>query len=123
MANKSSEPGCAILSLVVLAGLAWGGISLHSVIWGEREGDIKTEDCRARILVKEGSSDTWFKTFTCTYQKTQKGVLMGGVCQSVETSGGACTTVYVYAKEGAKVCTDPKFPNLGADDKCYSYPQ
>jgi hypothetical protein len=65
---------------------------------------IKTDDCRATIHVKEGSWDTFFKTFTCTYRKTKSGTIMGSFCQAVETnSAGVCTAVYSYEKKSLGV--------------------
>jgi hypothetical protein len=118
------EFGCTMLAFLVIVLLASGLPSLRESLWGEREGTIKTDDYRTRIVVKEGSHGTWFKTFTCTYRKTNKGTLMSGYCEAVETTNaGACDTVYFYEKQAPKVCTDPKFPYLGVDDMCHTDPQ
>jgi hypothetical protein len=119
----SEADGCLVTFIVIGIAIWGGGAVLRSTIWGEQEGVINTDDCRARIVVKEDSSDTWFKKFTCTYRKTNKGTLISGVCQAVETTGGKCETVYFYDKVVPKVCTDPKYPNLGVDDMCYTLPQ
>src|SRR5262249_27310265 len=111
--------GLGCLALVIVAGGV--GYWLAESVWGEREGTVRTNDCRTTIPVKDGSSDTWFKKFTCQYQGTKSGKIMGGFCQAVVlTNGGECETVYVYEKHQANVCTDPKFPYLGYDDLCHT---
>jgi hypothetical protein len=113
-----------VAALVIVLGLIVGGVVWgYKSMWGEREGTVNTDDCRARIPLKEDSSDTWFKQFTCSYRKTNSGKLISGTCEAVETSAGRCNTVYFYEKKVPKVCTDPKFPYLGVDDLCYTFPQ
>ena len=101
--------------------LAWGG---YEAIWGEREGTIKTDDCRARIMVDEfPSRGTLFKTFTCSYRKTVSGKILDGYCESVYTTNGTCETVYVYQKKKNNGgCVKPN-PYLGEDDHCHEVPQ
>jgi hypothetical protein len=115
---KDTISGLCVLAGVV-AGIAW----LHSALWGEREGTIKTDDCRTKITLTEDSPSTWFKQFTCTYHKTKTAKLISGYCEAVETTAGACDTVYFYDKKAPKLCTDPKFPYLGYDDMCHTDPQ
>jgi hypothetical protein len=117
--NAAYGGGCLIVLGLIGGGLVWG----YNTLWGEREGTIKTDDCRARITLKENSSDTWFKKFTCSYRKTTKGIVMSGYCEAVDISAGVCDTVYFYVKSPPNVCTDPSFPYLGTDDKCYAQPQ
>src|ERR1039458_1627917 len=102
-AKSAGDPGegcAACLMLIAAFFLLMPGNPLHDSIWGEHEGIIKTDDCREKVTVEEGSSGTWFKTFTCTYQKSKSGKLIGGSCQAVEMNdGGACQTVYSYQKK------------------------
>ena len=109
--------------LIVVGLIGWGLYSGYGSMWGEREGTIKTDDCRTRVVLKEGSTDTWFKKFTCSYRKTAKGTLMSGYCEAVDTSAGVCDTVYFYEKKAPNVCTNPTYPYLGVDDQCYTQPQ
>lgn len=85
--------------LVVIA-LAFGVVSgLHGYLWGEQEGVVRTSDCRNRILIKEDSSETWFKKFTCEYTRADSGKISGGTCAYVETNGPVCNAAYVYEKK------------------------
>jgi hypothetical protein len=119
--NISETIGCLFFIVVVVLGGIAGVDKIQNALWGEREGTIKTDDCRARIPVKEGSFDTWFKKFTCTYRKTNAGTIMSGYCEAIETSdAGACGVVYFYEKKPPNLCTDPKFPYLGEDDRCHT---
>jgi hypothetical protein len=100
--KKSSRRNWGCFVFILAAVLFWARalIWVHGAIWGEREGFIKTEDCRTKIPVKQGSPDTWFKKFTCTYEKTDGGRIVGGFCQAVETDdAGVCTLVYSYEKK------------------------
>ena len=115
--KRESAGGCLVALMVIIA----VGYALENTIWGEREGFVKTNDCRTTIPIKPGSPETWFKTFTCAYQKTKSGKIMGGTCQSVVLAdNGVCETVYVYEKPQPDVCTDPKYPYLGYDDMCHT---
>ena len=107
--------GTAFLILLTIG----GGIWVHNAVWGEREGSIRTDDRRIRITLEDGSKETWFKNFTCSYRRTNKGTILAGQCEAVETNSGACETVYSYSKKAPKVCTDPKVPYLGYDDLCH----
>jgi len=87
---------------------------------GENEGTVKTADCREIIYIKESSVETWTKSFTCIYQKTRQGRLMGGYCVNVEyDSNGGCRKSYTYFKKQAEVCLDKANPVLREDDMCY----
>ena len=87
----------AFLGRLAFVGLAiWGVIQGVNSLWGEQEGFVKTDDCRRTVMVKAGSPETWFKEFTCTYRRTQKGLVMSGTCVAVETEGSVCQTVYTY---------------------------
>jgi hypothetical protein len=121
VSKNAGESGWTYLVVIVvlLIGASW----LRETFWGEREGTIKTEDCRARVLIKADSPTTWFKQFTCMYRKSQKGTLISGLCEAVETSGAVCETVYYYEKPVPHLCNDPKYPYLGMDELCYSTPQ
>jgi hypothetical protein len=119
-ASTSVWFGCVFALIVIFSAIRWGVESL----WGEREGTIRTNDCRTRISVVEGSSETWFKKFTCSYKKTVKGYLISGYCEAVDTnSAGVCETVYFYPRKVPNLCTDPKYPHLGQDGMCHTEPQ
>lgn len=123
VAINNESGGCLLVLVVAVTVIWWGQDYVRSSVYGEREGIIKTDDCRTRIIVKPDTSDTWFKKFTCIYQKTNKGVLIKQLCEAVETSGGACTVVYSYETKGPDVCSNAKNPYLHTDDLCYVYPQ
>ena len=121
MATEKSSFGETVIGILFLGAIVFGFQWLHSAVWGEQEGYIKTADCRKTIPVKEGSFDTWFKKFTCTYEKTNSGKIFSGTCAAVETDGVACGAAYVYEKKTEiKGCTDPKYPYPGRDDLCHS---
>ena len=87
----------------------------------EREGYVKHDDCRETIFTKEGELDTILKPFTCSYKKTNKGIIYGGQCLHVELdSNGRCTKVLIYQKEPPNIC-GKDFPVLHGDDLCYKY--
>ena len=118
--NAAYGWGC----LVVFALIGVGLVRIHNTVWGEREGSIKTDDCRAKITVKEGSSETWFKKFTCVYQKTKSGKILSGYCEAVDTNtAGICETVYFYEKQASLVCSSSLMPYLGEDDRCHADPR
>ena len=107
--------------ILVYAQTAWKFV--HDHVWGEREGVTRIADCRSVISVKEGSYDTWFKTFTCSYVRSKSGKLIGGRCVAVETDGPVCKKVYGYEKRSELTCSDPKLPYIGVDEMCHSDPQ
>jgi hypothetical protein len=122
--NKSENTALGLGCLFVLSLLGAGLLWIHNTVWGEREGSIQTDDCRARILIKENSCETWFKKFTCTYQRTKGGKLISGTCEAVDTdAAGKCETVYFYEKKNPLSCTSPLEPYLGDDDLCHDTPQ
>ena len=110
---------------VVFIGLAiMGGVQvIKNFLGGEQEGFVKYDDCRETITLKESDMERFFHKFTCTVRETASGKSMGGNCVSVKTENGICTQAYVYEKKQDAVCTDPKYPYLGNDDKCYVYQQ
>ena len=121
-AMRSIGRGLGYLALLAVVFGGLGGI--YNSFWGEHRGSVKTDDCRMRIPLEEGSADTWFKKFMCEYSETKSGKVMRGFCQAVDlASDGVCNTVYFYDKKAPKVCTDPKFPYLGYDDLCHTEPQ
>ena len=122
--QKKGDSIATGLGCLFLIGLGiWAMSQGLGKIWGEQEGYVKTDDCRSTVMLKASSPETWFKKFTCVYRRTKRGVLISGVCVSVDTDGAVCKTVYEYEREGPKVCTDPKFPYLREDDMCYEGPQ
>jgi hypothetical protein len=108
--------GYLIAAVIVI----WfGGKYLHNTVWGEREGVINTDDCRSKVAVVEGSSATWFRKFTCVYQKDRDGSLMRGACEAVDiTPSGACETDYYYEKKASPSICPESAPYLGLDGKC-----
>ena len=95
-ADKRNQGG---LGCLVLLGLFIGAlVFVYNTFWGEQEGDIKTDDCRATIWVDKDSPRTWFKKFTCTYTRNSASKIIAGTCAAVETDGLACQTAYKYAR-------------------------
>ena len=88
--SSGSDLGSAFLGFVFLVIVGVGGVKVHEFLWGEQEGLVRTADCRKTVPVKEGSFDTWFKKFTCSYDKTASGKIFSGTCGAVETDGAAC---------------------------------
>ena len=84
----------------------------------EREGTIKTSDCREEIELKENDLTTFLKDFTCDYTKTENGKILNGECYSVKIKNGECRTVWSYEKKSEVNCSK-EFPFAGYDSKCY----
>ncbi len=121
--QKGEKVGTAFGGLLFIILVTSGIKGGYNTFWGEQEGLVKTDDCRRMVTVKEDSPETWFKKFTCTYRKTQKGIVMSGTCVAIDTEGAACQTAYMYEKKVSNGgCNDPKHPYLGEDDLCYPTP-
>lgn len=106
----------ALAAAAIALMTAVGCNSIPSITGGEPEGTIKTDDCRAQVMLQEGSSETIGKKFTCAIQRSQSGKIMGGLCQAVETEGRACRVAYTYRKKPWRTC--PEHSTLGFDDQC-----
>ena len=104
----------------IILGLIGGGIK--AIFGGEVEGTVKTDDCRQVIQISPDSFQTIYKKFTCTYSRTNSGVVNFARCDHIDSPlfSNSCNTDYYYIREkGLGNCTDPKYPYLGQDDKCY----
>jgi len=112
--------GSIVLFCIIAIILARGNWLFTS--WGEKEGRARYEDCRNKITIQEGSSEAWFKNFTCSYVKTQSGKVLSGTCVHVVTEGQVCQMAYIYYKKSQVVCNDPKLPFPAYDDKCHAAP-
>jgi len=66
--NIVATIGCLFMLIILLGGLN----AIRENVWGEQEGFIKTDDCRATVMVEQGSYHTWFKKFTCTLSRPKK---------------------------------------------------
>ena len=98
------------------------------------EGTVEYDDCREVITIQEGSWQTYFHKFTCSFRKTKSGEIMEGVCISIKTpkslfsEGDSCLKAYVYEVKNETACKDVikdgvSYPYLGYDDMCYTNPQ
>lgn len=98
----------------------WGvGDGLQS---GEREGTVEYADCREKIPLSKNreSFSKLYQSFTCQYEKTMAGHILGGECVHIEyDKAQGCKVAYIYSRTPDKVCKDPKFPNLRSDDLCH----
>lgn len=120
----------SIVPLGVLALVIWGIGSIFGVSFGiENEGVVKYDDCRTTVTLQSNSWERYFKKFTCEYDKTQSGKIISGVCvhtdndSSLLATSSTCSTAYIYElKQDPAVCTDPKYPFLRYDDKCWTSP-
>jgi hypothetical protein len=108
-----------VISTLVLCIVVVSGIILHNYVLGEQDGEVKYEDCRNKVTIEEGATDTWFKKFTCSTIKTKSGKVIRGVCVNVVTEGPVCQTVYIYSKRPTASCP-ASFPYLGYDDLCHT---
>lgn len=96
------------------------------LLFGEREGITKYDDCREIVTLQPDTPQRFYKTFTCSYIKTASGKVIRGVCVHVVNDSGmfssahTCATAYVYVKSQDPVCNDRKFPYLGYDDMCHT---
>jgi hypothetical protein len=124
--NAAGGLGALLILGLVVAGVLWiFGCNFGSV----SEGTVTYDDCRSIVTLQPGSWRTYFGQFTCTYSKTQSGQIMDGECVKVVndssflSSSHTCATAYIYQAPQANVCTDPTYPYLGYDDKCYSIKQ
>jgi hypothetical protein len=96
---KKSEPVSGVGWFFLLVFAVMGLVAVHTYVFGEQEGEAKYEDCRNKITIKQDSTDTWFKKFTCSYAKNETGKIIGGVCVHVETEGSVCQAAYIYYKQ------------------------
>lgn len=109
--------------LIGIGVVLWG---VSAVFFGEREGIVKTSDCRETVTLQSDTLQKYYKTFTCSNEKTNKGTIMRGVCTHVDTPGSIfsssndCSVAYVYERKQDTVCADKKFPYLGRDDLCHT---
>lgn len=84
----------------------------------EREGSVEFEDCREFIQIDENSFSTFYKTFTCTYEKTDNGDIMSGLCVRVElTKNNECKKAFAYEKSAYKECPEGEY--LDKVGECY----
>jgi hypothetical protein len=102
----------SLCSVALILNVKWGG---------EREGAVKSDDCREQIPIQEGSFAAFNKTFDCRYEKSKSGKIMSGSCTAVEVDGnGTCKASYSYEKTPWLNC-GPR-GRLKDDDQCYSCP-
>lgn len=93
----------------------------------EREGFVKYDDCRERVLLSPHSLQKYVYTFTCSSLKTKSGKIINGQCVRVEYEGSwfssskTCSVAYIYQMTPA--CSDPKYSYMGDDEKCYDKPK
>ena len=87
----------------------------------EREGVANIDDCRETIIIKERNIKTYYKTFTCSYNKTEKGDIMNGFCANIKTGlfSDKCKIAYIYDKQPTKECPENEY--LNQDGNCYCY--
>jgi hypothetical protein len=115
------EAAGIIFLLVIGMGLWW----LFGDV-GERDGVAKYSDCREVVTLPPDSNQHYYKTFTCTVQRTKSGLVMAGECVHIDydsglfSNGRGCKTAYVYVKTPELRCLDPKYPVLHYDGVCYS---
>lgn len=85
----------------------------------EREGMVNIDDCRETIKIKSDNIKTYYKTFTCTYEKTDKGDIMSGACINLKTGlfSDKCKIAYIYERGPSKKC--PENGYLNQDGNCY----
>ena len=107
--------GSAALGWVVLI-IAF--VVVMAALHGEHEGTVKYDDCREVIVLSPDTLQTFYKSFTCTYVKTNKGHIMSGVCVSVEEPwfGPGCTKAYIYYKKPFADCG--QHASLTYDEMC-----
>jgi hypothetical protein len=129
--NKVISFGTAIIVFILIA-IVWSILSGIASFWKssrEQEGVVKYDDCRQIITIQDGSWQTYYHKFTCSYIKTKSGAIMSGECVRVEndsslfSSSHTCSTAYVYEKKINNPCTVAPNIYLGYDDMCYTTPQ
>jgi hypothetical protein len=114
--------------IIFVGFIVWG---LTAFLGGEREGYVKYSDCRETINLPSDNLQVLYKKFTCTYQKTRNGIIMGGTCVHIDRSwslfgsnSDTCDTAYVYEKkQESGHCTDKDYPYLHYDGMCYPMPE
>ncbi|MGO8945885.1 MAG: hypothetical protein ACLQJ7_19720 [Syntrophobacteraceae bacterium] len=94
---------------------------------GEREGVIKTEDCRETVRLSDDAFQwqSYWETFTCGYVRRASGKLINKTCERVVMNGGYCQTAYIYYyhADPDPGCTKA-YPYMGKDagkDACFAY--
>ncbi len=61
----------------------------------EQEGSVNSTECLETVYVKERQPFD-FETYTCQYNRDEKGTIGGRVCRRIETQAGRCTREYIY---------------------------
>lgn len=109
----------ALFGVVLVGAIIVGGVWF--LFGGEKEGYIDTSDCRADYEVEDQIWTRIWHEYTCTYQKTDDGQIMGGTCKRVKTTlfGNECKASYTYNKKPYKTCSQ-EYPWLGSDGKCWN---
>lgn len=112
-----------IFTVTSLIGWVGDNPKVLDTIWifgGEREGTVKYNDCREVTETEDNFINRIFRTYTCSYQKTNTGKIMSGECVYVKSPlfSGDCVRAYTYTKKPEVRCSEV-FPYLGYDEKCY----
>ena len=115
--NKDSiagSIGCFVLVVIAI----FAGRGVISMFGGEREGEVKYNDCREVVRLKDDAIQKYYRTFTCSYLRTVNGKIMGGECVSIDTPlfGSGCSMAYVYEKKPELHCWPHS--TLNYDEKC-----
>ncbi len=111
--------GFLIIGYIIFALVA---ATIKAIFGGEQEGTVKTDDCRQVVQIQPDDIRTYFQKFTCFYDKTSKGTIRSGFCAHVDSPwfSTSCDTAYTYnVPQDPHHCTDPSYPYLAYDDKCY----
>lgn len=84
----------------------------------EREWIVKYEDCREIIEYKDWDFFTYFRNFTCYYDKTSNWDIISWECISIKTSQNWCEKAYKYEKTPYKTCFEWQYINFDWECRC-----
>lgn len=73
---------------------------------GEREGEVKFDDCREKIWHAERPLRYIFSPFTCVYQRNLESIVVGGTCVRIEYASGTseCRVADLYPRKSKLIC-------------------
>ena len=95
--------------------MASGGVRVISGgdISGEREGDVKWDDCREKFYHKERPASDLLSVYTCSYERNGAAVIIGGTCARIEYPyfGVGCRAAHIYSRESDVKCAAGAWPD------------
>ena len=94
---------------LILISMAGGGVRLISGgdVNGEREGEIKWDDCREKLWHDERPFSELLSIYTCHYDRNAGRRIIGGVCARLDYPyfSNGCRTANLYFRQSDIKCS------------------